>query len=101
MGNGELGMENGKWGMENGKWGIENGKLGIGNWGLGIDIKSGNYRMSSLCEGPPRFEYHSLGEARCCKKHFLGVGPSRTAQLIYHLSKRPRTTIFTTNLRSY
>ncbi len=93
-------MGNGEWGIGNGEWGIENGKLGIGNWGLEIDIKSGNYRMSSQCERVPRFEYHSLGESRCCKKRFLGVGASRTAQLIYHLSKMLRTTIFTTNLRS-
>jgi len=92
MGNGEWGM--GNWELEIGNW-----ELGIGNWGLGIDLKSGNYRIISQCERPARFEYHSLGESRCCKKRVLGVGSSRTAQLIYPLSKMLKTTIFTTNLR--
>ena len=88
-------MGNGKWEMGNGKW-----EMGIGNWELGIELKSGNYRMRSQCERDARFEYHSLGESRCCKKRFLGVAAARTAQLIYHLSKMQRPTIFTTNLRS-
>ena len=54
IGNGELGMGNWEWGIGNWEWGIENGKLGIGNWGLEIDIKSGNYRMSSQCERDAR-----------------------------------------------
>ena len=75
--------------------------MGIGKWKLGIELKSGNYRMRSQCERAARFEYHSLGESRCCcKKRFLGVAAVRTAQLIYHLSKMLRATIFTTNLRS-
>jgi hypothetical protein len=40
--------------MGNGEWGIGNGELGIGNWELGIESNSGNYRIISQCERPPR-----------------------------------------------
>ena len=56
----EIGNWEWEWGIGNWEWelrmGIENGnwKLEIGNWELGIDLKSGNYRMSFLCERPAR-----------------------------------------------
>jgi hypothetical protein len=54
IGNWKLGIGNWELGIGNWKLEIGNWKLRIGNWGLGIDIKSGNYRMSSQCERPDR-----------------------------------------------